>query len=106
MTNPLDAGSPTHMMLLIQSLDPHASLLLSKWTRKWYVSARIEISDGVMLRGGAKHRDTPVEAIYAYLEWLIDVPSDEMLVTRASYDDRRYWRWNGAAFAEEQPSFT
>lgn len=87
-------------MLLIKSLDNDASLLLSEWTGQWYVSARIEMGDGAILTGGTEHRDTPTEAINAYMDWLTSVPIGKYLVIHAYHPERRHYRWNGAAFAE------
>ena len=90
----------TQAMLLIKTLDNDARLLLSDYTGQWYVSARIEMGDGVILEGGCKHRGTPQEAVAAYMGWLTNVPVDKYLVTHAYHDNRRHYRWNGAAFAE------
>lgn len=95
----------TRAMLLIKSLDNSAHLELSEWTGKWFVSARIEVSDGVILRGLVEHRDTPDEAVFALLDKLrgIDMSKHgERLVSRAYSDERREYRWNGAAFVESE----
>lgn len=96
-------NSTTHEMLLIKSIDPDASLRLSEWTRRWYVEAKIEVSDGAVLSGITEHRDSPDEAVAAYLERLREVnqnDSDHVLAARVA-GDRRHFRWNGAAFVSE-----
>jgi len=40
----------------------------STYTRKFYVSTKAEIKEGIILRGIAEHRDTPEEAIEAFNE--------------------------------------
>lgn len=91
-------------MLTILSLDRDASLLLSPWTRQWYIQARIEVGDGVSLTGICEHRDSPEEAVFAYLDALKEVDQgdfDHFLVSNAmNREKRRHWRWNGAAFTE------
>jgi hypothetical protein len=91
-------ASTNQAMLLIKSLDTNAHLGYSEWTGQWYVSARIDIGGDGVLRGGSEHRNTPDEAVSAYLSWLTDVDVDHYLVTS---NPRRHWRWNGAAFAEQ-----
>ncbi len=87
-------------MLLINSIDSSASLRFSRFTRRWYVESKIEVSDGVILSGITEHRSTPADAVHAFLNVLQEVPLDKVLVTKAM-TERRHWRWNGAAFAEE-----
>ena len=88
-------------MLLIKSLDDGASLKFSEYTKQWYIEARIEVSDGCVLTGGTEHADTPTLAVSRYLNYLKAVPLDKVIVTHAGRDDRRHWRWNGAAFTEQ-----
>lgn len=86
-------------MLQIQALDPSASLQMSEYTRKWYVSARIHLSDGTIESGVVEHRETIEEAIVDYFNRLRTHQVDEFIAS--SYrGERREWRWNGAAFAE------
>lgn len=90
----------SHKMRLIQSLDDDAHIDYSKWTGKWYVSARIEIGDGAFLSGITEHRDAPEQAVDAFLARLVTVDQhdfDHYLVTRRPC---RHWRWNGSAFTE------
>lgn len=93
------SGDVRNQMLLLKALDSAASILLSQYTQQWYVSARIEIGDGVMLAGVAEHRDTPQEAVAAMFERLCDLGLDHYIAA-SPYGDRRNYRWNGAAFAE------
>ena len=88
-------------MDLIQSLDQDAHTNYSWVTRQYYVTARIEIGDGVCLTSICEHRATPDEAIDAYLDALkrIDLTDDAFLVTTYK-QRRREWRWNGSAFVE------
>lgn len=64
------------------------------------MNARIETSDGCILSGITEHRDTPAEAVRAFLTALKTVPLDQVIVTNGPAG-RRHWRWNGAAFTEE-----
>jgi len=96
----LTAGSINQTMLLIKSIDLRAHLEFSEWTKQWYVEARIDIGGDGLLSGGSEHRDTPQEAVVAYMERLCEIDLDHYLVTNAGGDARRHWRWNGAAFAE------
>lgn len=97
--------SATEAMLLIKTMDNGAMLKLSEWTGKWYVEAQVEVSDGVVLSGVTEHEDSPEQAVHAYLARLAEVDVNDfgrVLVTRAyAGDERRHWRWNGAAFANE-----
>ena len=49
----------------------------------------------------SEHADTPSLAVSRYLNYLKAVPLDKVIVTHAGRDDRRHWRWNGAAFTEQ-----
>lgn len=89
----------TSTMLKILALDPDASLRLSRFTELWYVSAKIEIGDGVLLTGVAEHRDSPEAAIGAFFERITNIKLDEYVVSHYC-GQRREWSWNGAAFAE------
>lgn len=96
-----DLFTTEKMMLYIIALDPEASVQCSKYTQKWYVQARVEISDGVICSGITSHEDTIDDAIAVYFETLTEVPSDKVIVTYfGSVRSRREWYWNGAAFAE------
>lgn len=98
-----DAG---RSMLLIKSLDPGAVLTFSEYTNGWYVQARIDIGDGVMLGGVIEHRPTPDAAVDAFIVRITAVEAPEYVAVRANYDDRRNVRWNGAAFVDvELPRF-
>lgn len=92
-------------MRIIQSLDSDAHLCFSNFTGQWFVSARIEISNGALLQGIAEHRPTPEDAVYAYLAELQKIHIhqwEQVLVTRSMERERREWKWNGAAFAEQR----
>lgn len=91
--------SPEQIMLIIQALDPGASLNYSSYTKQWYVSARIEISDGSVLTGVAEHTENMQDAITAFFNRLAEIDLDHRVVSRYA-GRRREWRWNGAAFAE------
>lgn len=89
-------------MLQIKSLDSSAHIEFSEYTDKWYVSTRISIGGDGFLRGITEHRDSPEEAVHAYLAALQRVDEhdlDHYLVT-THRNGRRHSRWNGAAFAE------
>jgi hypothetical protein len=86
-------------MLIIRALAEDAKLLFSEYTKKWYVSAGASIGDGVMLRGIVEHRETPAEAVEAYMQRVRRLNLDEYIATEFR-GHRREWRWNGAAFAE------
>lgn len=90
----------TRTMLLIKSLYNDAHLALSEYTGQWFVMARINIGGDGLLTGGTEHRDTPQEAVAAYMDWLTNVPRDKYLVVNDGRENRRHYRWNGAAFTE------
>ncbi len=90
----------TRTMLLIKSLYNDAHVALSEYTGQWFVSARIDIGGDGLLTGGKEHRDSPQEAVAAYMEWLTSVPYDKYLVVNGGRENRRHYRWNGGAFAE------
>lgn len=87
------------MMLVINALDPGASLAFSHHTGMWYVDSRISIGDGTLLNGGSEHRATPEEAVEAFFERLTTLDLDHYVVSKYC-GHRREWTWNGAAFAE------
>lgn len=90
---------------IIQGLDPNAHLCFSRYTGKWFVSARIEITNGTSRSGIAEHRENPQQAVLAFLAVIQDVDINQyehMLVTMSLNHEPRYWKWNGAAFAEER----
>lgn len=91
----------TRFMLTIKSIDPTARLDCSDYTQKWYISSRIEISDGVVLSGICEHEDTPEAAVAAFMGRLANVPVDQAIVVNAYKANRRHYRWNGAGFIEE-----
>lgn len=91
--------SPENTMLVIQALDPGASVNYSTYTRSWYVSASIEIGNGSILSGVTEHCENVFDAIAAFFNRIADLPHGEYVVTRY-HGRRREWRWNGAAFAE------
>jgi uncharacterized protein YktB (UPF0637 family) len=89
-------------MLIIKALDDDAHLEYSEYTRQWFVSADIDIKSDGCLIGVVEHADTTDEAVGAFLARITHIKQDELIVTRALKDDRRHWRWNGAAFAEQR----
>lgn len=86
-------------MMLILSVDPKACLRFSTYTQQWYVESRLEIGDGVMLRGISEHHDDPNLAVQAFFVQITTTQLDEYLVSRY-HDERREYVWNGAAFRE------
>lgn len=93
--------APTRLMLTIKSIDPSARLDCSEYTQRWYVASRIEVTNGVFLSGVSEHRDTPEDAIDAFMGRLTSVPLRHAIVVNADRDNRRHYRWNGAGFTEE-----
>lgn len=94
----------TTEMLTIKAIDPTAALGMSAYTRMWYVSSNINITDGAMIFGVTEHRSTPAAAVTAFLDRLRSVDVDDLghvIVTHDGKEGRRHWRWNGAAFANE-----
>ena len=87
-------------MLQIKSLDRDASIVFSEYTYRWYVSALIEIGDGLTLSGANEHESTPEGAVDAYFHALTTVDLNHYIVTNSMRESRRHYRWNGAAFAE------
>jgi len=85
-------------MLIIKSLDNDASIQFSEYTSKWFVVAGLEIGDGMFLQGMTEHRETPEQAVAAYVERLRSVTElDRYIATR---HPRHEYRWNGAAFVD------
>lgn len=99
----MESAELNRAMLAIKTLDKGAHILLSEYTGCWYVGARIEFSDGFMLRGMTEHRATPDEAVFAFLAALQSISLDEVIVASPA-GERREFRWNGGAFAEEYGS--
>lgn len=87
-------------MLAIKTLDKDAFILLSEYTGLWYIGAKINVSDGIMMRGLTEHRSTPEQAVMAFLDALSSISLDEVVVAEPA-GERREYRWNGAAFAEQ-----
>lgn len=97
MTNFLNDVTPE--MALITALDRNACVRLSPYTGKWYVEAKIDIGDGVILTGIAEHEDSIHLAVKKYLERLINIKPEEYIATQYE-GQRREYRWNGSAFVE------
>lgn len=87
------------IMLVLQALDPNATVGYSSYTRQWYVQANISIGNGAILTGATEHRSTPGDAVAAFFNRVADLSLDEYVVSDY-LGHRREWRWNGAAFAE------
>ncbi len=85
-------------MLLIQSLDPEATVKVNE-NGYHYVSARIEVGGGGLLSSIKEIERSDHMAVSAFVEMVTHLPSDNYLVTHYK-GHRREWRWNGAAFAE------
>ena len=77
------------------------TLKFSESTGRWFASARIEISDGVILSSICEHRYDPSDAVEGFFAVLVAVQDpDHWLVTDSSDRAlRRHWRWNGVCFA-------
>ena len=92
----------TTEMRIIHVLDPNASLHLSEYTGKWYVSSQIHISNGALISGISEHRDSPEDAVSAHLARLVNVGPAEVVVTGENRNrgGRRHWRWNGHAWTD------
>lgn len=88
------------LMLAIKTLDNWASISLSEHTGRWYISAKIQISNGNFLKAVTEHRDTPAQAVRAFVDALKELSMDEVIVASPT-GERRHYRWNGAAFAEQ-----
>lgn len=88
-------------MRLIQILDDSAKISFSQWTGKFFVTARIEISNGSVLRGLAEHENSPITAVFSYLEALqkVTLTSDARIVTNGYRPTRQQWYWNGVGWA-------
>ena len=95
-----DADDVRPLMFAIKALDPAAHLCLSEYTGKWYIEAKVEVSDGCILSGVTEHRETPAQAVRAFVEALQAISLDEVIVAKPT-GQRRHYRWNGAAFAEQ-----
>lgn len=90
----------TEDMLMIQTLDPSASLGLSHGNQ-WYVSARIHIAKDGFLTGGVKFAPTPEEAVHQFLMGLQTLSASERIVTRETAEGRTESYWNGAGFVSQ-----
>lgn len=88
-------------MLQIMALDSSASLHYSTFTHKWYVRAKIEVSDGGVIGGITQHADSPESACVFFVNKMKSIAPDEVLVTDSMSSERSHWRWNGAAFAPQ-----
>jgi hypothetical protein len=89
-------------MLTIKALERNAHLCLSEMTGEWYVSARIEISNGAMLSSICEHRSTPDAAVAAFLDELKKHPmygETYIVVGATSSGVRSAYQFNGACFA-------
>lgn len=76
-------------------LDRDAHIDFSPYTRKFYVSLKVEIGDGAVLCSPAEHRDSPADAIEAMWARLINLKPDEFIVIDAMNEKRREIRWVG-----------
>lgn len=101
MSDPPDNETPVDMAIRhIMALDPNAHVAFSIYTGQWYLSARIEVSDGKIVSTLSQHRDTPDQAVLAFFNTLVAVSSPSIVVTNGLRPERRNWRWNGACFVE------
>lgn len=90
-------------MTAILMLDPDASVRYSTYTARWYVVARIEVGDGVMLLSPTEHRRTPEDAVVSFLVRIARTKPDEFLVTHHAdplNPRRQHWRWTGRGWTE------
>lgn len=94
------AAAVQRLMFSIKALDHDAHLCLSEYTGQWYVEAKVEISDGSILSSPTEHRETPELAVWAFVDRLQSITLDEVIVAKPT-GQRRHYRWNGAAFAEQ-----
>lgn len=73
----------------------------SPYTGKWFVHAKgVNLSNGTMLSGLSVHRDSPEQALLAFVAELRDEGQQSQVVAVEGRNGRRHYRWNGAAFAE------
>lgn len=61
----------------------------------WYVSQRVEIKDGGILRGDYGNGETPQAAIEDHWRNMVDNIGSRYLVAHAGTERRRAVRWNG-----------
>lgn len=73
----------------------------SPYTDKWFVHAKgLNLSNGIFLTGVSVHRDSPEQALVAFMEELRDEGQQSQVVAVESRGQRRNYRWNGVTFAE------
>jgi hypothetical protein len=90
----------TRGLLLLHGIDPTATLNYSTYTGQFYVSSRAEVTDGSIASGVTEHRDTPQEAVQAFLRRLQEVKAPRRILTSGMLSPRREWLWNGATWVE------
>lgn len=100
-----ESVDPEHRVIINQAralLDAHEVIVAiaplykidySEYTGKFYVTARVEVSNGSFLRGVTEHRSTSQDAVIAYAERIMAVVAPEMVVVGAFTPERQQWRW-------------
>ena len=91
-------------MLTIMALDPDACLRFSPHTQCWYVTAGIEVSDGVVLRTVCEHETRPEDAVRSYYLQLQQCQLHGGTYVISRNPERRAHQWNGGAFVEVRQS--
>lgn len=81
------------MMAIIRRLDPLASIVYSDYVDDFYVSSRIEITDGFILSGATGRGKSPDAAVENCFTILTSVTLPRRLVVNAYGDDRREYLW-------------
>jgi hypothetical protein len=82
------------------------SIRFSDVTRKWWVSAPIEIAqNGILSSGADGHSDTPEEAVRQYWKWVTSAGPTSVGLNNHLRVSRNgeVWRgrWNGFMWAQE-----
>ena len=96
------AGSVRNLALHLDALGSSEwGIYFSSYTDKWFVSARgLNLTNGTFLSGVTAHRDSPEQALVAFMERLRNEGQQRQVVAVESRGQRRHYRWNGVTFAE------
>jgi hypothetical protein len=83
----------------IQALDPDVSIKLAT-NGKWYVSAKISISDGQFVTSVCCHENNMESTIDAYWEKITALLAPDEKLVISSFGKDKYYTWNGFMWKE------
>ena len=103
---PSDGYTAEECMLLLMGLDPTATLRFSEHTGMWYVSLeKVGHCTSNGIGGVTEHHKEPREAVLIAFDNLVRVPEGYLIGVDYGLGERRYVRWNGAAFVDATPTW-